>query len=276
MPNIHWNLDGPGPSSSRHRAPSFNALALDLASDLGDNRYGPDPLSPGGGLPLGSSFSDQFLREQHFVREMERRREEERRRSEEQEQGMVGRIMLARMNTLEEGFREVLREVKDLVVQNNSSRGGSEIGGFGARPSHVKNGSSGSQLGLLKSVASSSKVAKLAEGKIPSKKNTEKPSQPPGTTTKKGKERLREQTGSSDGFERVVAGSRNGLGLELDPGEGDQYDDDVSPGTTTVTTTTPRATTIAELGIPVGKAEGGGGERNGGLIGREDGARKSL
>lgn len=144
-PNIHWmepNRLG-GPSRRGHRQPSLNARALDLASEIGDNRYGPDPISPmgsfgggGGGNNknmLPASFSEQLLREQQFIREMERRREEKRRRSEEEENGMVGRIMLARMNTLEEGFREVLKEVKDMAYFANSSRGGSEVG-IGRRP----------------------------------------------------------------------------------------------------------------------------------------------
>lgn len=79
---------------------------------------------------LPASFSEQLLREQQLIREMERRREEQRRRSEEEEQGMVGRIMLSRMNTLEEGFREVLKEVKDMayLAAANSSRAPSEVG----------------------------------------------------------------------------------------------------------------------------------------------------
>lgn len=93
------------------RQPSFNARALDLASEIGDNRFAPGGGIDGGGISgMPNSFSEQLLRE----REMERQREEDRRRSAEEEKGMVNRIMLARMHTLEEGFREVLREIKDL------------------------------------------------------------------------------------------------------------------------------------------------------------------
>ena len=115
------------------RQQSFNARALDLASEIGDNRWGP----VGGGSDAGgisgmpASFSEQMLRE----REWDRRREDERRRGEEAEKGMVNRIMLARMNTLEEGFREVLREIKDLSINTGGSRKGSEAdvnGGSGS------------------------------------------------------------------------------------------------------------------------------------------------
>lgn len=73
----------------------------------------------GGISGMPNSFSEQMLRE----RELERRREEERRRTEEEEKSMVNRLMLARMNTLEEGFREVLREIKTMSTANSSKVG---------------------------------------------------------------------------------------------------------------------------------------------------------
>lgn len=73
----------------------------------------------GGISGMPNSFSEQMLRE----RELERRREEERRRSEEEEKSMVNRLMLARMNTLEEGFRDILREIKTMSTANSSKVG---------------------------------------------------------------------------------------------------------------------------------------------------------
>ncbi|KAK4574678.1 hypothetical protein LTR86_001519 [Recurvomyces mirabilis] len=92
------------------RQPSFNARALDLASEIGDNKWGPAGIDAGGISGMPASFSEQLLRE----RDLERMREEERKRNEAEEKGMVNRIMLARMHTLEEGFKEMLREIKDM------------------------------------------------------------------------------------------------------------------------------------------------------------------
>ncbi|ORY16701.1 hypothetical protein BCR34DRAFT_597411 [Clohesyomyces aquaticus] len=93
----------------RRRDPSFNAVALDLASDLGDNRIGPD-YGALGALP--ASFTTQL--------EMAARARV--RAGSDDESNRMSRIMLARMTTLEEGFRDVLNEVKGL-------RKGSEDGG---------------------------------------------------------------------------------------------------------------------------------------------------
>lgn len=208
------------------RQPSFNAIALDLASDLGDNRYGPDPLSPDFHSGMPASFSEQMLREQHFVHEMERRRAEERRRSEDEENSMVGRIMLARMNTLEEGFREVLREVKDLasVAGANSSRGGSEVG----IRATARTGSS-NQLAMLKTAAQGGKAAK--GNKSPKKV----------APTKKGKERFKESV--SDETESPVTERAGGA---------HEYEENVSPGTMT----------IADLGIPIGNSNNYGARKS--------------
>ncbi|KAH9834320.1 Ion transport protein [Teratosphaeria destructans] len=107
----------------RRREPSFNSRALDLASEIGDNKWNPSGGIDAGGISgMPASFSEQMMRE----REIEREREAERRRSAEEEKGMVNRILLARMNTLEEGFKEVLKAVKDNA---GSSRRESEADG---------------------------------------------------------------------------------------------------------------------------------------------------
>lgn len=115
-----------------HRHPSMNARALDLASEIGDNKFGP----LGSGMDLGAagisgmpnSFSEQLLREQ----DRRRRHRESERRHEEEEKGMVTRIMLARMNTLEEGFHEVLREIKGLSARRGSQEVDMELEGQGS------------------------------------------------------------------------------------------------------------------------------------------------
>lgn len=123
-------MDIPGRRTDRH--PSFNARALDLASEIGDNKWGPSGVDAGGISGMPASFSEQLLRE----RDLERRREEDRRRTEEEEKGMVNRIMLARMHTLEEGFREVLKEIKDMNA--GSSRRDSEADVSGLRVRHER------------------------------------------------------------------------------------------------------------------------------------------
>jgi len=118
-----------------HREPSFNARALDLASEIGDNKFVNASNNNGGGgggggddyAGLSASFTSAFQRERDFFDERRRREEaeEKRKRSEDdEEKGMVNRIMLARMNTLEEGFREVLKEIKTI----SSSAAASAVG----------------------------------------------------------------------------------------------------------------------------------------------------
>lgn len=85
-------------AATDRRAPSFEAFALDLASDIGDNRNVVLNNDDAPFLGLGTN------------QEASPRRN---RRSDE-ESVQMSRIMLARMNTLEEGFKDMLREVKAL------------------------------------------------------------------------------------------------------------------------------------------------------------------
>ncbi|KAK4895402.1 hypothetical protein LTR27_006466 [Elasticomyces elasticus] len=127
------------------RAPSFNARALDLASEIGDNKWA-GGIDAGGISGMPASFSEQMLRERDMEREMDRKRDEKRRHDEEQEKGMVNRIMLARMHTLEEGFREVLKEIKDMSHNASSSRRESEAD-FAMRKPRPKIDTGGSSQG---------------------------------------------------------------------------------------------------------------------------------
>jgi hypothetical protein len=95
--------------NQRQRDPSFNAMALDLASDLGDNR----PQNFGGFNGLPASFSTQI--------EMAARARRGNQGSGDEESKRMSRIMLARMTTLEEGFRDVLKEVKGLKTDGAPS-----------------------------------------------------------------------------------------------------------------------------------------------------------
>ncbi|EKG16729.1 Ion transport [Macrophomina phaseolina MS6] len=98
-----------------HRDPSFSALALDLASDLGDNRPRPElPGMPG----LSASFSTQMemaaIGARRFTRRPRTNSDDEDQDEVEEERSRTNRILLARMNTLEESFKEVLKEVRGL------------------------------------------------------------------------------------------------------------------------------------------------------------------
>ncbi|KAF4549071.1 putative ion transport protein [Elsinoe fawcettii] len=119
-----FNFNQPGFGQRRaQREPSLNTLALDLASDFGDNRF-VSAVDVGGISGMPASFSEQILRERETARRI---RDEERRRSEVEERGVVQRLVLTRMNTLEEGFREVISAVRELRERETRSGPGSSI-----------------------------------------------------------------------------------------------------------------------------------------------------
>jgi hypothetical protein len=103
-------------ANNRDREPSFNAVALDLASDLGDNNLNPNF---GNLNALPASFTTQF--------EMAARMKAHKHQGSEgdSDSNRMSRIMLARMTTLEEGFRDMLQEVKGL------KQGESQVGSRG-------------------------------------------------------------------------------------------------------------------------------------------------
>ena len=106
-PNLAGLLRQNNPTN-RPRAPS---LGMDLGSDIGDNK------AIGGGFvgAIPASFATQMAYATGGMRQRARA-------SEGGDPDLMGRLMLARMNNLEEGFREVLSEVRDAV---RGSRGGS-------------------------------------------------------------------------------------------------------------------------------------------------------
>ena len=101
----------------QNRTPSFNAVALDLASDLGDNNNNPNF---GNLNTLPASFTTQF---ELAARARAETRMERKGSDTESDSNRMSRIMLARMTTLEEGFRDVLKEVKGLRVGDSSAAG---------------------------------------------------------------------------------------------------------------------------------------------------------
>ncbi|KAF1942987.1 hypothetical protein EJ02DRAFT_502392 [Clathrospora elynae] len=103
-------------STNRARKPSFNAIALDLASDIGDNNLNPN-FGNVSGLP--ASFTTQF----EMAARMKAHQQQQKGSDNDSESNRMSRIMLARMTTLEEGFRDMLQEVKGL--KQGESQGGS-------------------------------------------------------------------------------------------------------------------------------------------------------
>lgn len=89
--------------------PNRPPLIPDLGSDLGDNK------AIGGGF-VPSSFATQMVYATGALRRIP---------GSNETQDMLSKLVLARMNTLEESFREVIREVKDLR-QEGSKRSQSQ------------------------------------------------------------------------------------------------------------------------------------------------------
>ena len=108
-------------NKSRGRDASFDAIALDLASDIGDNR----------------PYNEAQLNMQHIAGSVNThlpgfagnmKRKDRAQRDNAEDTNMMSRLVLARMNTLEEGFKDILKEVKDWRSAAGS-RGTSDAGG---------------------------------------------------------------------------------------------------------------------------------------------------
>jgi len=88
-----------------------SSLEMDLISDIGDNK------AVGGGYvgAIPASFASQMAHATNAMRQsqLQIQKQEQQRRNEDNE--MFSRLMMARMNTLEEGFREVVHEVRESV-----------------------------------------------------------------------------------------------------------------------------------------------------------------
>lgn len=121
-----WADDGQSTAAVRSHRPGFTRttshpirhtgltpstplpMAIDVASDLGDNK------AIGGGLvgAVPASFATQMA---YATGGLRREPSIERNTST---QDLLSRLVLARMKTLEEGFQQVVREVKDLRVRD--------------------------------------------------------------------------------------------------------------------------------------------------------------
>ena len=90
-----------------------SSLTMDLGSDLGDNK------AVGGGFvgAVPSSFATQMAFATGALRAKQAAA------SENDDQNRMGKLMLARMNTLEEGFKDILKEFKDWRKEETRSTG---------------------------------------------------------------------------------------------------------------------------------------------------------
>ncbi|MCJ1399863.1 hypothetical protein MMC11_003066 [Xylographa trunciseda] len=90
-------------------------MAMDIISDLGDNK------AAGGGFigAVPASFATQMA----FANNGRRSQADQATDGAGEDQRMMSRLMLARMNTMEEGFREVIKEVKELRKGDAASTG---------------------------------------------------------------------------------------------------------------------------------------------------------
>ena len=114
-PNIATLMMGdPQPGSSRR-----DFSALDIASDLGDNKAISGAFA--GTVPAS------FATERGFLMTKAMKAKQAAAAEEKEDQRMISKLMLVRMKTLEEGFSEVLREVKDWRKEVNRSMGDERI-----------------------------------------------------------------------------------------------------------------------------------------------------
>lgn len=104
-------LNGASPSSARPRGRRQASYLLDLGSDLGDNKAIPNAFT--GAVP--ASFTTQMAYATGINRPA----------SPDPNQNRLSKLVLARMNNIEEGFREIIKEVKDLR-RGESSRSQSQ------------------------------------------------------------------------------------------------------------------------------------------------------
>lgn len=121
IPNIATLIIGDGQTGSSRR----NFSALDIASDLGDNK------AIGGAF--ASTVPASFTTQRGFMMTNAMKAKQAAAAEEKEDQRMMSKLMLARMKTLEEGFSEVLREVKDWRKEGNRSTGDERVEGKAAR-----------------------------------------------------------------------------------------------------------------------------------------------
>ena len=90
-----------------------SSLTMDLGSDLGDNK------AAGGGF-VGAVPPSLATQMAYATAGMRARKAAQR---DEDDQSRMSKLMLARMNTLEEGFRDVIQEVRSMRREGAGGKG---------------------------------------------------------------------------------------------------------------------------------------------------------
>ncbi|KIX04379.1 uncharacterized protein Z518_05247 [Rhinocladiella mackenziei CBS 650.93] len=122
-PNLAGLVEVKSRPTQPRRRPS---LEMDLVSDIGDNR------AIGGGYvgALPASFAAKITRGLGGSRQAKEQKEE---------QEMFAKILMARMNTLEEGFREVIHEMRESMRHDEGrSKSRGRVGRPGVREKRAK------------------------------------------------------------------------------------------------------------------------------------------
>jgi hypothetical protein len=138
------------------------SLDMELVSDIGDNK----PMGGGYVGAIPASFATQMA---YATGQLSRHKE----RNEEQD--MLSRIMMARMNSLEEGFREVVHEMREnLKRQESHSRSRSRSQSRERRQAQILTRKGKEKQGISNKVREELVVLKTDPGKSPASQNSSK------------------------------------------------------------------------------------------------------
>ena len=184
-PNLAGLLPVQGQPAQLRRRPS---LEMDLVSDIGDNK------AIGGGFvgALPSSFAAHLAQGQVESRHAKEQKEQ---------QEIFAKVLMARMNTLEESFRDVIHEMRDHMRPNEAD---SRNRGRVAKPATRKDRTRDKQ-GRRPVTAGSGADADTLEPSPSSETRASVHSEAAAATTENGKGEKQESVGENPPFERPAS-----------------------------------------------------------------------
>lgn len=157
------NLAGLLMTKDRAQDQRRSSLEMDLVSDIGDNK----PMGGGYVGAIPASFATQMA---YATGGMNRHKE----RNEEQD--MLSRIMMARMNSLEEGFREVVHEMRENLKRRGSrSRSISRSRSRERRSHHLQSRKGKERLGVSNKENEDPTPTRTPPRKLPTSQNASRP-----------------------------------------------------------------------------------------------------